>query len=143
SYISCMIYIRLGVLRQTASAVGLISVDGQQPVDMLKGGRAIQQLWLRATQLGLSWHPMTSLLYMFKPILNPILTSTSLMPDYSPVERAFLADLSNRFDHLFPTHSHRNPLMLFRLSCGEQQDAQANQRRSLRRPVEEVLFYSG
>ncbi|MEM7530983.1 MAG: Rv1355c family protein [Chloroflexota bacterium] len=121
---------------KNAGAVGLVSVDGSQPADIVQGGRAIQQLWLLATQLGLSLHPMTSLLYMF----NPISLKGSNIPDYTPQELATLDHLRQRFNHLFPMHRECSQLMLFRLSYGAP-DTRLTQVRSMRRPVEEVLFY--
>ncbi len=114
-------------IRESA-AVGLISVSRHDREAQLRGGQAIERLWLLATQLGLSWHPMTALIYMLDgtcPLRFP------------PREATALAALRDRLNHLFPVHADASQLMLFRLSVG-----QPTERASLRRPLEDVLFHS-
>jgi len=112
-----------------ASAIGLISVVGESPTDMLRGGQAIEHLWLKANELGLAWHPMTALIPMFDMLNSP----TALIFEPWALER--LSDLSERFNLLFTPSPRQLRLMLFRLS-----PASAPSARSLRRPVETVLL---
>lgn len=112
-----------------ASAMGLISVEGGTPTDMLRGGQAIAHLWLKATKLGWAWHPMTAIIPMFDMLNSP----TVLIFEPWALDR--LSNLSGRFNQLFAPSLHQRCLMLFRLS-----PASAPSARSLRRPVETVFF---
>lgn len=44
-----------------ASGLGLLTVDGNAESDFLKGGQALQRLWLTMTQNGISMQPMTAI----------------------------------------------------------------------------------
>jgi molybdopterin/thiamine biosynthesis adenylyltransferase len=54
-----------------ASAVGLLTMPGRaHDIDSTRrtyfaGGTALQRVWLLATKLGLAFHPMTAILYLF------------------------------------------------------------------------------
>ena len=41
------------------SAVGLVLVDGDRPVDFVRGGRAVQRVWITAERHGLAVHPVS------------------------------------------------------------------------------------
>lgn len=111
-----------------ASAVGLLSIAGDQPADLLRGGRVVERLWLQATALGLALHPMITVLYMFEMLRTEAATF------FNESERATLRGLQARFDNLFPRSG--TPLMLFRLA-----QAPAPNTRALRRPIEQVLRF--
>ncbi len=44
-----------------SSCAGLLTVDGMQTEDFLKGGQALEHLWLTAANSGLSFQPMTAI----------------------------------------------------------------------------------
>lgn len=44
-----------------ASGVALLTVDGRETGDFLKGGQALERIWLTITQKGLSMQPMTAI----------------------------------------------------------------------------------
>jgi hypothetical protein len=95
-----------------------------------EGGRRLQRLWLTATRLGLSLHPMSGLPYM--------LAQDERDPAwFSPVQRARLAGVRDGFRRLFPTPAGDTELLLFRLLRAEPPSA-----RSLRRPLEAVLEFA-
>jgi len=48
-----------GILNSPAA--GLITADGMTTEDFLKGGQALERLWLFATQMGLAFQPMTAI----------------------------------------------------------------------------------
>ncbi|MEZ4862674.1 MAG: Rv1355c family protein [Caldilineaceae bacterium] len=110
-----------------SSAVGLIRITGSRPHELMQGGQAIEALWIVATQLGITWHPMTSLLYMFH---------RQFTPEFTLQEAAILRQLQARFDRLFPVYAGDTALLLFRLSQG-----QSDGLRSLRRPIDQVLTF--
>lgn len=109
-----------------SSAVGLVTIEGKSVEAQLRGGQSIQRLWLLATSLGLALHPITALIYMFTADFSPRLNT---------VERSKLSELCERFEQLFPKRHNDSQLLLFRLSVG-----QPSARRSLRRPLDDVLL---
>jgi hypothetical protein len=48
-----------------SSAVGMLTMAGVTRADYFRGGRAVQRMWLKATELGLALQPMTALSYLF------------------------------------------------------------------------------
>jgi hypothetical protein len=54
-------------LKAVASATALcrLTVPGLDRVSQLRGGRALQRVWLEATRAGLSFQSLTALLYLF------------------------------------------------------------------------------
>lgn len=113
-----------------SSAVGLLSLAGNQAESILMSGQTIQSFWLKATQLGLSLHPTTALIYMF---------NSSIKKDFlSDKELDILDDLEERFFHFFPDSQTLNPLFLFRLSIGESSQPTAH-----RRPLAEAFLPTG
>lgn len=115
---------------ETASAIGLITVKGQYAQDILRGGKAIQHLWLKATELGLAWHPMTALIYMFA------MTQTPNISILTKQEQSLLFGLEQRFNTKFKPRGDETRLMLFKLS-----QAMPPTTRSLRIPLQRVLFH--
>jgi hypothetical protein len=112
----------------SASAIGLISVAGNDPAAFVQGGRVVQRVWLAATALGLAFQPMTVLLYMFEMLHDG---SAAI---FTPRERAELLTLKTRIGHLFGP-PRGSDLMLFRLARAPEPTA-----RALRLPLNEVLI---
>jgi hypothetical protein len=53
-----------------SAAIGAILLDGDSPLDFIKGGRALERVWLTATALGLSLQPLTGVLFFELGIAN-------------------------------------------------------------------------
>ena len=113
-----------------SSAVGLVTVGGASPGCALRGGRAVERLWLEATRLGLALQPVTALVYLFE------LLDGSAATIFSSRERDELRGLRARFDALFAAANGGTRLMLFRVGA-----AAAPSARSPRRPLEAVLTW--
>ncbi|KOX34202.1 hypothetical protein ADK67_04515 [Saccharothrix sp. NRRL B-16348] len=79
-----------------ASAVALLSVRDDTPESWLAGGRAMQRTWLRAGQLGLGTHPMTTAIYLFDLLDGP---SSAIL---DAAETAELHALRTRFHQVTP-----------------------------------------
>jgi molybdopterin/thiamine biosynthesis adenylyltransferase/nitroreductase len=97
----------------SASAIGLLKIQGGLPADFVQGGRALERVWLTASRLGLDFQPMTALtLFRLRWRLNG-------PTDFTPAHRHLLQDLWPSYDHLFQveddTESH---VMLFRIGYG-------------------------
>ncbi|MFN0123057.1 MAG: Rv1355c family protein [Blastocatellia bacterium] len=113
---------------RTASAMGLLCLNGTSPAEQLRGGQAMQELWLTANSLGWAWYPLTSLLYLFDASNSPVQAL------FNAEERASLASLKARFERLFPPLPTQTRLLLFRLTQAAPPSA-----RSLRLPLDRVL----
>jgi nitroreductase len=109
----------------TASALCLLTTRDPSPLGWLRGGRAMQRVWLAATRRGLAVQPMTAILHM----LELVDAGVDIL-DTSEVEA--LQQLRKRMYRVFDVPSGA-ALMLLRVARlpGEAE-------MSLRRPVETV-----
>jgi nitroreductase len=113
-----------------ASAVGLLTVKGTGPIAYLRGGHAVERVWLVATSLGLAFQPLAVAPYLFAKLERGADNA------FTPSEREALGRLRRRFSSVFPVRSgHAEPL-LFRIAHAEPPRV-----RSLRRPIDDVLFW--
>lgn len=116
----------------SAGAVGLITMPGATPRDYFAGGRALQRLWLRVTQLGMAMQPMSVLPYLFARVIRgggaPL----------GEAEVAELRALRARYVKIFEVTDDNAEILLFRLT-----EAPAPGTRALRRSVEDVLEVRG
>jgi molybdopterin/thiamine biosynthesis adenylyltransferase/nitroreductase len=113
-----------------ACAVGLLTTSDQSPEGYLRGGRALQRLWLAATACGLALQPWTGLPYLFARLLRG--DGAGL----SEHEQHELRRLRDRYLEVFPSAQGKSELMLFRLTHAAPPSA-----RSLRRKLEDVLRF--
>jgi molybdopterin/thiamine biosynthesis adenylyltransferase/nitroreductase len=113
-----------------SSALGLVTVGGIAPAAALRGGRAVERVWLTATALGLAVEPVTELVHMFEMLDGSAATV------FSAREREELRSLRSRFDAVFAAAEGNTRLMLFRLGM-----AGAPTARSPRLPLEAVLTW--
>jgi len=110
-----------------SSALVVVSMPSSGPKSMLAAGRAAQRLWLRATQLGLAVHPVSS------PIFLSHQVRFSHGDGFSPDERTEVLALFADFRELFDLED-REPAFMMRLGHAGPPTA-----RSLRKPVEELF----
>jgi hypothetical protein len=113
-----------------ASAMGLVTIAGTGRESYVRGGRALQRVWLTATSLGLAMQPMSAIVYLWRRLEH----GGGVGLDAGEV--AVLSQLRERFNKLFDVGSDRAEIMLFRLAIAEPPTA-----RALRRPVDEVLRF--
>jgi nitroreductase len=109
----------------------LLVVDergGPAAEQFLRGGMALQHVWLCATRLGLAVQPMAPAVFLF----------ARLEANATEGLGAWTVDALQR-DHgtyrrLFGLEPHDLPILLFRIARAEPPTS-----RSLRRPIEDVL----
>ena len=111
-----------------AAAVGLITMPRRDEAAYFWGGRAMERLWLTATERRLALHPMTALAYM----LSRHRAGGSSHLDAETKET--LNELCPRYKGLFPGSRGEADVFLFRLSYAEE-----TTQRSLRRSLDDVL----
>jgi molybdopterin/thiamine biosynthesis adenylyltransferase len=120
-----------------ASALGLLTVRaeagdvadaGAKRRAYFEGGMAIQRVWLLATKLGLAFHPMSALPYLFARLED------GGGAGFDDQEKRELSDLRGRYQEVLELSGPLVEVMLFRLTI-----ASAPTARSLRRTVGEIL----
>jgi N-acetylglutamate synthase-like GNAT family acetyltransferase len=115
---------------RAASAVGLITMQQSRPVDYFNGGRALQRMWLSATQRNIAVHPVTTLPYFFALIER----GTGQQLDNETI--AAFRGLRTPYKSLFAFSFGAAEVFLFRIFPGAEAE-----RRSLRRRVQDVLHF--
>lgn len=115
----------------SSAAVGLLTISGQSPGALVRGGQAMQQLWLTASALGVAVHPLNTLIDMFARVER----FQGAGFDKREIQR-FL-DMRERFTRAFTVALADVEILLFRLSY-----ADAAPLRTLRRPVDAVFTAS-
>lgn len=111
----------------SVSAVGLLTVPSATASDFLRGGQAMQRMWLVAHALGIALCPMTVLSYMFARL-------HAGGEGLDPPTIAELRHLWPLYAQLFPVTAGTGQVLLFRLTRADPPSVE-----SLRRPVEEIL----
>jgi molybdopterin/thiamine biosynthesis adenylyltransferase len=108
------------------TALVMLAVGTDRPVDRLLGGRALQRLWLEATSLGLAVHPVTPL-----TLFGLLEHDQGWLSDR---ERVDLEAVDSELAALFAM-GEQVPVIILRLHRG----SGAVQERSHRRSLDEVL----
>lgn len=116
------------MLVPTSGAVGFLTIEGNGPQAFVRGGRAMQQVWLTAGALGLAVHPWNIILDMFAMVER----HGGAGLDRSEV--LAVSDLREGFARCFSVSLKDTEIVLFRLS-----QADPPSQRSLRRSVDEML----
>jgi hypothetical protein len=112
----------------SASAVGLVRIQGSDRTAFFQAGRAFERIWLTATRLGLALQPMSVLPYL-------VLRLTQGKGEgFSAAEVAELSRLRERFSAIFAPKQGWAEALLFRLSQAEPPSV-----RALRRPITAIL----
>ncbi len=108
---------------RAASAVVLITSDGSDARTLLNAGRALERVWLTASELGLAAHPVSA------PILLAHHIRHGNGIGFSAGERKRLLELFNQLQGGFSA-GNREPVFMLRLSFSD-----APSVRSLRKPT--------
>lgn len=112
----------------SSAAVGLLTIPGQTPTALVRGGQAMQQLWLTASALGVAVHPINTLIDMFARVER----YAGAGFDKREIQR-FL-EMRERFTRVFTVALADVEILLFRLSYADPAPL-----RTLRRPVDAVF----
>jgi len=99
-----------------SSGAALLTVDGMDTKDFLKGGRALERIWLAITQKGLFLQPMTAItLFWLRWQLEG-------EKSFAMKHRKLLSGVWEKYRILFPgvDFSRNSHVMLFRLGYGEE-----------------------
>jgi hypothetical protein len=117
-----------GILQ--APLVGLLKCPDARSKTIVKGGRALERLWLTATRMGLSFQPMTAITLFW------MRWRMKQLDVFDEKQRRMLRSLWEAYHHIFDVapDSPEGHVMLFRIGFGSPVAA-----RTLRRPPEACL----
>ena len=118
-----------GILR--APLVGLLKCKDTCDETMIKGGQALERIWLTATRMGLSLQPMTAItLFWMRWRMNQLGVFDRNQED-------LLRSLWETYHDIFdvPSNSREGHVMLFRIGVGDRVAC-----RTLRRSPEACLL---
>lgn len=93
-----------------ASALGRLVLPGYSTENFLHGGRILQELWLRTTQLGLALQPMAGPIYFFARLEHEDGRG------FSARQNEELMRLRQEYRGLFPGNADESEIMVFRLA---------------------------
>lgn len=113
---------------QSSPAIGLITLPESSPLNYLKGGMAVEKMWLAATALGYQIHPVNvPLIFFYKNSLQE-------PSDLSEESRTQIIDLHQKFKHLFKITNNIAEIFLFRIF-----KAESSPHRTIRKPLNKTL----
>jgi molybdopterin/thiamine biosynthesis adenylyltransferase/nitroreductase len=112
-----------------ASALCLLTLPKYELKSFFEGGRAMERLWLAATDLGLAIHPLISPLYLFPRIVYG--NGEGIDPKFVPV----LRDLRKKFCELTDTGDDRAEVFLAKIAIAAEPEL-----KSFRLPLEKTLI---
>ncbi len=113
-----------------SSALCMLLMKGKGEEIYVNGGRLIQRLWLTATSLGLSFHPMTGVSLLIQRLRMGVKNQ-----DLSMAHQKILRNLEERLKEIIPLDENKSMIMTFRVGY-----ADLPSDKSLRLPLDEVLI---
>ncbi|WP_051287479.1 Rv1355c family protein [Algoriphagus mannitolivorans] len=112
----------------TASAVGFLNGGQFRPQDYLKAGAVLQRIWIQANLMGVSFQPVTAMLFIFN------LVNRERNHGFSAKEEKEIKQYKADFDQILNKEGSQD-LFMFRLNKAGEPSI-----RAYRRPVEETLI---
>ena len=112
----------------SSAAIGLLTIPGTDAAALVRGGRAMQQVWLTANALGLALHPINNLVGMMARV------ERYQGMGLSKQEIGAIVDLRERFTQFFNVSMNDAEILMFRLFHAERAAD-----RTLRRSIDDVF----
>lgn len=113
---------------QSSPAIGLITLPQHSPLDYLKGGMAVEKLWLAATALGYQIHPVNvPLIFFYK-------NNVQKLNDLPEESRKQIFNLHQKLKHLFKITDNIAEIFMFRIF-----KAESSPQRTIRKPLNKTL----
>jgi molybdopterin/thiamine biosynthesis adenylyltransferase/nitroreductase len=113
---------------QSSPAIGLITLPKSSPLNYLKGGMAVEKLWLAATALGYQIHPVNvPLIFFYKNNFQEL----NDLPEESSAQ---IFTLHQKFKQLFKITDNIAEIFLFRIF-----KAESSPQRTIRKPLNKTL----
>ena len=112
-----------------ASALGIVTMPHYSTLDFIKGGQATERVWLEATRQGISFQPISQLVFFMARMKH----GNGLGLDDYFKER--FNELSSHFYALLPRLQQQQPVFIFRLCIAGEPGV-----KSMRKNIDSVLF---
>lgn len=112
-----------------SSAIMLLQGDKFSPKTYLEGGKVLQRIWIKANMLGISFQPVTAMLFIFQKVLQ------EANHGFSQEEASEIQKLKSKFDRIFNNESTSIDLFMFRLNVAGDPSV-----RAFRRKVKDTLI---
>ncbi|MEJ6982345.1 Rv1355c family protein [Pedobacter sp. P351] len=112
-----------------SSSLGIITMPTYSELDFVQGGRAVERIWIEANLAGVSFQPISQLVFLLARLKH----GNETIDDYYKIE---LGKLEKAFNSLLPQLTNKQPVFMFRLA-----KAGPPKVRSLRRPIESSFTY--
>jgi len=113
-----------------SSALGIISMPQYSVMDFLKGGRAVERIWIEANLMGISFQPIAQLVFMLARLDHG---AGEGMDEY--YKEQFI-EVRQKFAALVPELEGRQAVFIFRLAKASEPPV-----KSLRRSIESSFYY--
>jgi len=114
-----------------SSALCMLLMKERRLENFIDGGRAFQRIWLTATSLGLSLHPMTGITFL----IQRLRMSDKYKKELSIAHQRLLRDAEGLLKKIFPIDEKKSMIMAFRLGYADPPSD-----KSLRLPIDEVFI---
>lgn len=112
-----------------SSALCMLLIEGKQFERFIHGGRAFQRIWLTATSLGLSLHPMTGVIFLLQRLRMTNKEGLSVS------HQSILKNSEEKLKQIFPINNSKSMVIAFRLGYAEPPSDKA-----LRLPLDKVFL---
>jgi hypothetical protein len=112
-----------------SSSLGIITMPQYSESAFLKGGRAVERIWIESNLAGVSFQPISQLIFLLARLAYG---KETLEESY----RAELEKLQQSLNNLLPELKNKQPVFMFRLAKGGEPKI-----RSLRRPLDSSFIY--
>lgn len=112
---------------RSAGIIGLVAVEGVSDNDFIKGGRAMQRVWLEATRQGLQLQPMAGLALLICRVRQ------GATDELETRHVEMIRDVDKKLSQIFGC-GDETMIMLFRAGEGEPPSVE-----SLRKPLDQVV----
>lgn len=113
-----------------AGAVGFLFIDKSDNAAYVKGGMALERIWLECTANGIAFQPMAASVFTYARLLKGDGIGIS------EKGRKRLHELRPQFEKLFGLSKNSTEIFIFRLSLADKPEIM-----SLRKPLEELFCY--
>jgi len=113
----------------SASGIFLLKTDDYSPGGIVKVGAVLQRMWIKANMLGLSFQPVSAMLFIFQRILNEKETG------FTDLEEKEILELKKSFNNIFKKEVEQKDIFMFRINKAGEPTV-----KSYRRDLSETLI---
>lgn len=113
----------------SSSAIFLLETEEFSPKAYLNSGMVLQRIWIKANMMGLSFQPVTAMLFIFHKVLN------EKNNGFTNEEENEITSIKKTFNNIFNKGEKRKEIFMFRINSSAEPSMKA-----YRRDVSETLI---